>query len=188
MIFCLDDLESVNTNCKKKIGELNVCKSEISNLSKIVEERLEQVKASKEDVTTFKGRNNLLEKDLQLAKEELDNFTSNMGGYRNTRVLRLQLSSVYLEKKARHIENLQSRLENCEREQKDMVECESPCTISRTDNPDLISFSELENNNEKLKDENEMLSRQLGDLSETLNKFQNPESEVKTKEERKFNF
>ena len=40
MIFCLVDLESVNTNCKKKIGELNVCKSEISNLSKIVEERL----------------------------------------------------------------------------------------------------------------------------------------------------
>ena len=188
MIFSLVDLESVNTNCKKKIGELNVCKSEISNLSKIVEERLEQVKASKEDVTTFKGRNNLLEKDLQLAKEELDNFTSNMGGYRNTRVLRLQLSPVYLEKKARHIENLQSRLENCEREQKDMVECESPCTISRTDNPDLISFSELENNNEKLKDENEMLSRQLEDLSETLNKFQNPEPEVKTKEERKFNF
>merc|ERR1712141_653387 len=100
----------------------------------------------------------------------MGNFTSNM------------------EKKARHIENLQSRLENCEREQMDMVECESPCTISRTDNPDLISLSELENNNEKLKDENEMLSRQLEDLSETLNKFQNPESEVKTKEERKFNF
>ena len=88
MIFCLVDLESVNTNCKKKIGELNVCKSEISNLSKIVEERLDQVKASKEDVTSFKGRNDLLEKDLQLAKEELDNFTSNMGGYCNIRVLR----------------------------------------------------------------------------------------------------
>ena len=73
MTFSLVDLESVNTNCKKKIGELNVCKSEISNLSKIVEERLEQVKASKEDVTTFKGRNDLLERDLQLAKEELDN-------------------------------------------------------------------------------------------------------------------
>lgn len=68
------------------------------------------------------------------------------------------------------------------------MECESPCTISRTENPDLISLSELENNNEKLQDENEMLSRQLEDLSETLNKFQNPDSEVEAKEERKLNF
>ena len=89
MIFCLVDLESVNTNCKKKIGELNVCKSEISNLSKIVEERLAQVKASKEDVTTFKGRNEILEKDLQVAREELDNFTSNMGGYCKICLLKL---------------------------------------------------------------------------------------------------
>ena len=94
----------------------------------------------------------------------------------------------HLEKKARRIENLQSRLDNCERDQKEMVECESPCTISRTENPDLISLSELENNNEKLQDENEMLSRQLEDLSETLNKFQNPDSEVEAKEERKLNF
>ena len=66
------------------------------------------------------------------------------------------------------------------------MECESPCTISRTENPDLISLSELQNNNDKLKDENEALSRQLENLSESLN-FQNPESEVKTKEERKLN-
>jgi len=169
------DLESVNTNCKKKIGELNVCKSEISNLSKIVEERLDQVKASKEDVTSFKGRNDLLEKDLQLAKEELDNFTSNM------------------EKKARRIENLQSRLDNCEKEQKEMMdtseevkvqqECESPCTISMTEKTDLISLSELETNNQELKEENEMLSRQMENLSETLNKCKKLESEVETKEE-----
>ena len=100
MIFSLVDLESVNTNCKKKIGELNVCKSEISNLSKIVEERLEQVKASKEDVSTFKGRNDLLEKDLQLAKEELDNFTSNMGGYHNNRVLRLLTPTCLIRKES----------------------------------------------------------------------------------------
>ena len=62
------------------------------------------------------------------------------------------------------------------------MECESPCTISRTENPDLISLSELQNNNDKLKDENEALSRQLENLSESLN-FQNPESDVKTKEE-----
>jgi len=163
-----DGLESVNANCKTKIGELNVCKSEISNLSKIVEERLAQVKASKEDVSTFKGRNDLLEKDLQLAKEELDNFTSNM------------------EKKARHIENLKSRLDNCEKEQKKMSEkvniqeCESPCTISRTESTDLISLSEMEGKNEELKDEKEMLSRQLENLSETLKKCQ--KSELKSKE------
>ena len=67
------------------------------------------------------------------------------------------------------------------------MECESPCTISRTENPDLISLSELQNNNDKLKEENEALSRQLENLSESLNS-QNPESEVKTKEERKLNF
>ena len=64
------------------------------------------------------------------------------------------------------------------------MECESPCTISRTENPDLISLSELQSNNDKLKEENEALSRQLENLSESLNS-QNPESEVKTKEERK---
>ena len=67
------------------------------------------------------------------------------------------------------------------------MECESPCTISRTENPDLITLSELQNNNDKLKEENEALSRQLENLSETLN-FQNPKSEDKTKEERNLIF
>jgi len=139
------DLESVNSNCKTKIGELNVCKNEISKLSKIVEERLVQVEASKEDATSFKRRNDLLEKDLKLATDELDSFTSHM------------------EKKSRHIENLQSRLDDCEKEQKEilnkseevkMQECESPCTISRNENNDLITLSDVQNKNEKLKDEN----------------------------------
>ena len=38
-------------------------------------------------------------------------------------------------------------------------ECESPCTISMTEKTDLISLSELENNNQELKEENEMLSK-----------------------------
>ena len=61
-------------------------------------------------------------------------------------------------------------------------ECESPCTISRTETTDLISLSEVESNNQQLKEENEMLSRQLESLAETLNKCQNLESEVKTEE------
>ena len=60
-------------------------------------------------------------------------------------------------------------------------ECESPCTISRTESTDLISLSEAESNNQQLREENEMLARQLETLSETLNKCQNLESEVKTK-------
>ena len=72
------DLESVNSNCKSKISELNVCKREISKLSEIVEERLNQVKASQDDVFAFKERSQTLEKDLELAKNELNNFTSNM--------------------------------------------------------------------------------------------------------------
>ena len=91
-----------------------------------------------------------------------------------------------LEKKARHIENLKSRLDNCEKEQKKMSEevnvqeCESPCTISRTESTDLISLSEMESKNEELKEEKEMLSRQLENLSETLKKCQ--KSELKSKE------
>ena len=61
-------------------------------------------------------------------------------------------------------------------------ECESPCTISRTETTDLISLGEVESNNQQLKEENEMLSSQLEDLTETLNKCQNLESESKTKE------
>ena len=72
------DLESVNSNCKSKIGELNVCKREISKLSEIVEERLNQVKASEDDLFTFKKRSQTLEKDLKLAQDELNDFTSNM--------------------------------------------------------------------------------------------------------------
>lgn len=62
-------------------------------------------------------------------------------------------------------------------------ECESPCTISMTEKTDLISLSELESNNQELKEENEMLSRQMENLSETLNKCKKLESEVETKEE-----
>ena len=52
-----------------------------------------------------------------------------------------------------------------------------------TEKTDLISLSELETNNQELKEENEMLSRQMENLSETLNKCKKLESEVETKEE-----
>ena len=61
------------------------------------------------------------------------------------------------------------------------MECESPCTISRTESTDLISLSEMESKNEELKEEKEILSRQLENLTETLNKCQ--KSELKSKEE-----
>ena len=52
-----------------------MCKSEISKLSEIVQERLNQVKATKEDVTTFKKRSEALERDLKLAKDELSDIS-----------------------------------------------------------------------------------------------------------------
>ena len=102
----------------------------------------------------------------------------------------MEIISFYLEKKSRHIENLQSRLDDCEKEQKEilnkseevkMQECESPCTISRNENNDLITLSDVQNKNEKLKDENESLSQRLETVSESLKKCENPETQTKKK-------
>ena len=148
-----------------------------------------QVKASKEDVSTIKRRNNLLERDIKLAKDELDNYTSNMSNrrywYGDT------IHSFIIEKKARDIEDLQSRLDNCEKEQQEVLnkskevkvqkECESPCTISRNEKNDLIALSDVENKNEKLKIENEKLSTDVENLKISLDKCENPEPTVSKK-------
>ena len=39
----LDNLGEVNSSCKEKLGELEVCKSEIGRLADVVEKRFSQV-------------------------------------------------------------------------------------------------------------------------------------------------
>ena len=95
------DLQTVNSNCKAKIGELNICKSEISKLAKIVEDRLSQVKSKNDDIVTFREKNDILEHNLKEAKEELESFNSS------------------LDKKARVLTELETRLKQCEAAQEE---------------------------------------------------------------------
>merc|ERR550519_1259993 len=129
----LSNMQAVNSNCKAKIGELNVCKNEISKLAKIVEDRLTQVKSKNDDIVSFREKNDVLEQNLKEAKEELEVFNSN------------------LDKKARILQELETRLQQCEAAQEERknrqndqdedvtVKCESPCTISKLASNDLIS-------------------------------------------------
>jgi len=160
----LSNLESVNSNCKAKIGELNICKSEISKLAKIVEDRLSQVKTKNDDIVTFREKNDILEQNLKEAKEELELFNSS------------------LEKKARVLSELETRLEQCEAAQEErtnrknnededitILKCDSPCTISKLASNDLISIdTKTEENMEALKVENKILSKKLENIGESL--------------------
>merc|ERR1719232_518579 len=65
------DLRDVNSNCKTKIRELNVCKSELSKLSSLVEDKLQMIESSKD----AKQRSDDLEDDLKNAKSEIDRFS-----------------------------------------------------------------------------------------------------------------
>lgn len=79
------------------------------------------------------------------------------------------------------MEDLKSRLDNCEREEKKVPierRCESPCTISRNESNDLIALSDVQNKNEKLKSENKKLSQELQNLEKSLNNCENPELTV----------
>ena len=160
----LSDLQTVNSNCKAKIGELNICKSEISKLAKIVEGRLSQVKSKNDDIVTFREKNDMLEQSLKEAKEELESFNSS------------------LDKKARVLTELETRLKQCEAAQEErrnrqndedvtVLECESPCTISKLASNDLISMDQETQTGEQveaLKLENEILSKKLENVGESL--------------------
>ena len=56
--------------------------------------------------------------------------------------------------------------------------CESPCTISRNDNNDLITLSDVQNKNQKLNSENERLSKELENLEKSLRKCEDPVPKV----------
>ena len=73
------DLENVNSNCKSKIRELNVCKTELTKLSSLVEEKLAVIADSRETATDAEQRSSVLERDLQQAKTEIDRFSSSLG-------------------------------------------------------------------------------------------------------------
>ena len=60
--------------------------------------------------------------------------------------------------------------------------CDSPCTISRNENNDLITLSDVQNKNQILNLENERLSKELDNLEKSLKKCENPASKVSKRE------
>ena len=77
--FFTADLRDVNSNCKTKIRELNVCKSELSKLSSLVEDKLQMMEATKDSASNAKQRSDDLENDLKKAKSDIDRFSSSLG-------------------------------------------------------------------------------------------------------------
>jgi len=151
-------LETANNNCIATEKEMNVCKAELTKLSSLLEEKLQLVQESQKSEKNVKKKNSQLKEDLKKAKSELNSFTSN------------------LEKKARVVEDLQTKLSNCQTEQtergdrKQEKNCESPCTISKNTVNDFIQNGEKDEN---LKTENEILSKQVENLEQSLKQCQN---------------
>ena len=79
MNYISDDLKDVNSQCKTKIKELNLCKGELSKLTTLVEEKLKTIQASEKTASSAKQRSNILEKDLKDAKNKIDGFVTNLG-------------------------------------------------------------------------------------------------------------
>merc|ERR1719310_162758 len=169
----IDDLKDVNSQCKTKIKELNLCKGELSKLTTLVEEKLKTIQASEKTASSAKQRSNILEKDLKDAKNKIDGFVTN------------------LDKKSRDIEDLQTKLNVCESEQKKRLErkteeetkipknCESPCTISRNTANDFITSGEnkeLKEVTDNLKNDNDMLNKKIENLESSLAECQNKEN------------
>lgn len=160
------DLRDVNSNCKTKIRELNVCKSELSKLSSLVEDKLQMIETSKDTASNAMQRSDDLENDLKNAKSEIDQFSAS------------------LEKKSRDVEELMSKLVVCEtarRERKTVSEeeskiqknCESPCTISKNTVTDFITNEDKEKNT--LMVDNEILTKKVENLEASLLECQGDE-------------
>merc|ERR1712079_920786 len=165
----IDDLRDVNSNCKTKIRELNVCKTELSKLSSLVEEKLQMIETSKDSASSAIQRSDDLENDLKSAKSEIDRFSSS------------------LEKKSRDVEDLRSKLDMCEteRRQKKTVSeeqikmqknCESPCTISKNTVNDFITNEDKVKEENNLRIDNEILTRKVENLEASLEECQGEET------------
>jgi len=155
------DLRDVNSNCKTKIRELNVCKSELSKLSSLVEDKLQMMEATKDSASNAKQRSDDLENDLKKAKSDIDRFSSS------------------LEKKSRDVEELMSKLVVCETERRErktvseeeskiLKNCESPCTISKNAVNDFITNEDNTKEENTLRVDNEILTKKVENLEVSL--------------------
>merc|ERR1719220_1409884 len=68
----LENLGEVNSSCKEKLGELEVCKSEIGRLADVVEKRFSQVKEEKEEEQQLRSRAVLLGESMQEAEIKIE--------------------------------------------------------------------------------------------------------------------
>ena len=51
---------------------MNLCKGELSKLSTLIEEKLQTIQVSEKTASSAKQRSNILEKDLEEAKNKID--------------------------------------------------------------------------------------------------------------------
>merc|ERR1712241_81348 len=131
------------------------------------EEKLAVIAVSRETATDAEQRSSDLERDLQQAKTEIDRFSSS------------------LEKKARDIESLQTKLDVCQTEQRARVDrksvtdegnivqknCESPCTISKNSANDLITSVDPKEDSD-LRFGSEVLTKKIENLEASLSECQ----------------
>lgn len=162
----LSEVEYVKSSCQAKMGELNVCKSEITKLATVVEERLTQVQAKDDDLVSFREKNSFLQQNLKDATRAIERFNTNLEN-KNKAVKELeeQLNSCEVEKR--------ERTERENKEDKDAVattegDCQSPCTISKLTGNDLIAMEDKDEKMDTMRVENEILTKKLENLEENL--------------------
>merc|ERR1712241_1514235 len=131
------------------------------------EEKLAVIAVSRETATDAEQRSSDLERDLQQAKTEIDRFSSS------------------LEKKARDIESLQTKLDVCQTEQRARADrksvtdeenivqknCEFPCTISKNSANDLITSVDPKEESD-LRFGSEVLTKKIENLEASLSECQ----------------
>ena len=86
---------------------------------------MKTIQASEKTASSAKQRSNILEKDLKDAKNKIDGFVTNLGKLVNLIKYwdwTFSTSVHFLDKKSRDIEDLQTKLNVCESEQKKRLE------------------------------------------------------------------
>lgn len=159
------ELRTVNEQCRNKIGELNLCKSELAKLGKVVEAKLSQVKADNKDISTFRGKNIELEDRLKDAQNQLSILTGNLSS------MEVKLKECK-EEKQRIEEDCNKPTEQTTTTEEPQLQCDSPCTISKLAGNDLIMMEKEDRERKEsfklMKTKNEDLTSRLEEVSKSL--------------------
>jgi len=159
------DLRTVNEQCRNKIGELNMCKTELGKLGKVVEAKLSQVKAENRDISTFRGKNIELEDRLEEAQTQLSILTGNLSN------MEVKIKECK-EDRQRMEEDCAVTTEQPTTTEEPQLHCDSPCTISKLAGNDLIMMEKEDRERKEsfnlMKVKNEELTVRLEEVSQSL--------------------